>query len=79
LPEHHNFEHIARAPWPRVYQDYQTDWVMAIETLETWLNRYCGPHYQEWAFTTQQDHDFWQACVAFRQSRYKTLFLLTWS
>jgi hypothetical protein len=47
--------------------------------LEAWLNRYCGSHYSEWAYHNGTSVDYWQACIAFRRERNKTLFLLTWA
>ena len=78
LPEYHDFEHIAVAPWPQLCE-LQLDWVDAMNQLETWLNRYVGPHYAEWAYAQQQSHDYWQACIAFKRAKSKTLFLLTWT
>lgn len=76
----HDFEHIATAPWPvLVPNNLQIDWVEAVETLEHWLNRYCGPHYSHWAFHNGTSIDYWQACVAFKLAKHKTLFLLTWA
>jgi len=78
LPEYHNFSHIATVPWPHIHQDYQQDWIEAITTLETWLNRYAGSHYSEWAYSQQPAQEYWHACVAFRRAQAKTFFLLTW-
>ena len=78
LPELHDFQHIAVAPWPQLSQ-HQGDWVNQMNELESWLNRYCGPHYAEWAYAQQRHLDYWQACIAFKQARNKTLFLLTWT
>jgi len=79
LPEYHEFEHIAIAPWPVDLANPQIDWVTAIDTVEAWLRKYTGAQWQEWAFATQQDQEYWEACVAFRQAKYQTLFLLTWA
>jgi len=78
LPEYHSFDHIAVAPWPRLL-DQQLDWVDAMAELEFWLNRYCGPHWAEWAYAQQQSNDYWHACIAFKRARSKTLFLLAWT
>ena len=78
LPEHHDFEFIARAPWPHIYDNYQGDWIMAITTLEEWLNQRIGAHYSHWAYAQQLEQNYWEACIAFKRARYKTLFLLTW-
>lgn len=77
LPEYHSFEYIARAPWPNY--DSQLDWVENITTLESWLERYVGAHYQRWAWATERDHESYEACVAFRWDKHRTLFLLTWA
>lgn len=79
LPEYHNFSYIGIAPWPHLTTEQQLDWVDSVNTLELWLNRYVGPHYSEWAFSNYQDLEYWQACIAFKREKYKTLFLLTWS
>lgn len=79
LPEYHNFEHIAQAPWPHIYHNWQQDWVDAIATLEEWLNQYVGGHYSHWAYAQQQNQEYWHACIAFRLARDKTLFLLKWT
>lgn len=79
LPEYHEFDYIAIAPWPIVAQPYQIDWINAIETIESWLVKYAGQQWQEWAFASAQEQQYWEACIAFRQEKYKTLFLLTWS
>ena len=79
LPEYHEFEYIAIAPWPVNLSAHQIDWVNAIETVEEWLHKYTGPQWQEWAFATSQEQQYWEACIAFRREKYKTLFLLTWT
>jgi hypothetical protein len=79
LPEHHAFEHVGIAPWPHIYANYQQDWIDAVTTLESWLNQYVGAHYSEWAYSQQRDMEYWHACVAFRQAKCKTLFLLQWT
>jgi thymidylate synthase len=79
LPEYHNFPHIARAPWPVEPAIYQLDWITAVDTVELWLNEYCGPHWAEWAYTAQEDQHYWEACIAFKRERNKTLFLLRWA
>ena len=78
LPESHNFEHIAIAPWPQ-FAELQMDWVTQMAELELWLNRYIGPHYAEWAYGPQEQYDYWTACIAFKRARSKTLFLLRWA
>ena len=80
LPELHPFEHIATAHWPRIVtQDDQYDWIAAVDEMEAWLNCYCGSHYSEWAYHNGTSIDYWQACIAFRRPRNKTLFLLRWT
>lgn len=80
LPELHPFEHIAQAPWPVVTDTHgQLDWVTAVDELEQWLNRFCGSHYSEWAWHNGSSMYYWTACIAFRQPRNKTLFLLAWT
>lgn len=77
LPEYHEFEYIARAPWPTPQP--QLDWIDQVATMEYWLEHYIGEHYKRWAWATEQNHEPWQACVAFKWAKHKTLFLLTWS
>lgn len=78
LPEYHNFEHLAQAPWPKLAEQ-QLDWVDSMHELELWLNHYIGPHYAEWAYAQQQSYDYWLACIAFKRAQSKTLFLLRWT
>jgi hypothetical protein len=80
LPELHDFEYIARAPWPIITNRHQQlDWIAAVDELEAWLNRYIGHHYAEWAYHNGTTVDYWTACIAFKRERNKTLFLLTWT
>ena len=80
LPELHDFEYIATAPWPVVHNPYQQlDWIAAVDEMELWLNRYIGSHYSEWAYHNGTSIDYWHACIAFRRERNKTLFLLKWT
>lgn len=79
LPELHDFTYEAIVPWPRSPHLAQQDWVTSIETIESWLNQYCGHHWAEWAYSTSQDQQYWEACIAFRRERNRTLFLLTWA
>ncbi len=77
LPEQHDFKYVARVPWPKIYTNWQEDWISSIETLEQWLTEYTGPHWVEWAYSQMANQDYWEACVAFKQDRNRTLFLLT--
>lgn len=77
LPEYHDFDYIAVAPWPQ--PQVQMDWIQGYLTMEQWLNQYVGGHYTRWAWATQRDHNSWEACVAFRWEKHRTLFLLTWA
>ncbi len=77
LPESHDFEYIALAPWPQL--DNQHDWVQGFVTLETWLEQYIGGHYQRWAWATTNSHNSSEACVAFKYDKHRCLFLLTWA
>jgi DMSO/TMAO reductase YedYZ molybdopterin-dependent catalytic subunit len=38
-----------------------------------------GDHWVKWAYSTALEQEYWQACIAFKQARDCTLFLLTWS
>ena len=79
LPEYHTFAHVAIAPWPVDPRQFQRDWVESINIMELWLEQRVGPHLVEWAFSQQQEQEYWQACIAFKREKYKTLFLLTWA
>jgi hypothetical protein len=79
LPDYHFFEYKAIVPWPKYPFLYQQDWIDAIDTIESWLNHYCGSHWVNWAYATDQEQQYWEACIAFRRARDRTLFLLTWS
>lgn len=79
LPEYHDFKFYALAPWPTDPLALQSDWILAIDTLRVWLDQYAGPHLVEWAFSTQREQEYWQACVAFRREKISTLFLLKWA
>jgi hypothetical protein len=80
LPESHAFEHVATAPWPTVLNCHdQLDWINAVDCMECWLNRYVGSHYSCWAYHNGTSIDYWQACIAFKWARHKTLFLLQWA
>jgi hypothetical protein len=77
LPDWHDFAHIAIVPWPD-YQAMQQDWIYNIDIMEDWLDRTCGSRYVNWAWATTQEQQYWQACIAFREAKFKTLCLLTW-
>jgi hypothetical protein len=79
LPEYNEFDYSAVVPWPVDPRHYQQDWICAIDTIESWLEQYVGAHLVEWAFDGQREQEPWQACVAFRQERNRTLFLLCWA
>jgi hypothetical protein len=78
FPEYSTFEHIARVPWPQTHP-YQEDWIDCYATLEQWLCQRIGPHHSQWAWAQEQEQQHWEACVAFRWAKHKTLFLLTWA
>ena len=71
------FPYNASVPWP--HANNQDDWVDSMNTLEAWLIRYVGEHHVEWAYAMQHHLEYNTACIAFREERYKTLFLLTWA
>lgn len=77
LPEYHDFAFIGKCRWP--LNSLQLDWVNNVIVLETWLEQYVGPHYTRWAWATDQEHESWQACVAFKYDKHRTLFLLRWT
>ena len=78
LSEQHEFSYIATVPWPSLAIGQQ-DWINSMTQLEQWLDHYIGQHAVEWAYSRQRDLEYWQASIAFRQERSKTLFLLMWS
>lgn len=75
LPDRHDFPYWARAPWP--YWGGVSP-QQSMQILELWLNCHVGSHYQLWAWH-DHDHEYWEACVAFRRGRDQTLFLLQWA
>jgi hypothetical protein len=74
---YYDFKHIAIVPWPWVAVSDQSDWIDSLFTLEEWLNTCVGR--EEWAYSNNPQLEYWQACVAFKRERNKTLFLLRWS
>jgi hypothetical protein len=78
-PQQPYFPHIALAPWPISYREQQSDWIETIGILEEWLKSNVGSHYSAWIYATTQEQESWQACVAFSQAKYKSLFLLRWA
>jgi hypothetical protein len=79
LPDIHDFEHVATAHWPVILRDEQLDWISSVDCMEAWLNRYVGSHYSAWAYHNGTSIDYWLACIAFKQPKHKTLFLLQWA
>ena len=77
---HPYFPHVATAPWPKIIRptNYQIDWIDCVETLESWLEKSVGPHWESWAYATTQEQEYWQACIAFKRAPDCTLFLLRW-
>jgi len=75
LPDWHDFDYWATAPWPQ-WQEVTAGTSVLI--LESWLNRTVGSHYTAWAWH-QVNQEYWEACVAFRWDKHRTLFLLTWA
>lgn len=73
-----DFEHLAVVPWPWTTCNQQ-DWIDSLFTLEDWLNARVGPHYTAWTYSNYPNLEYTQACVAFKYSKHKTLFLLTWA
>ena len=79
LPELHAFEHVATAHWPLIIRDDHLDWISSVDCMELWLNRFIGSHYSHWAYHNGTSIDYWQACIAFKYAKHKTLFLLQWT
>lgn len=76
LPESHDFQHIARLPWPDL-GSAQRDWVTSVTHMESWLNTNIGGHWQRWAWANATAS--WEMAVAFRWDRDQCLFLLKWA
>lgn len=79
LPPDQRFRHIAQVPWPVDPRHLQSDWIAAIDTIDTWLEQQVGPHDKEWHAAESPTRDWTLACIAFREERMKTLFLLRWT
>ena len=72
----------AAIPWPRVYTPAtnQQDWIESIFLVESWLETYIGPHWDNWAWTGWSLVEQVNYCgVSFKYDRDRTLFLLQWS
>lgn len=79
LPELHEFQYRAWAPWPR-YDSHQMDWVESLRVVDDWLVAYVGPHHKEWAWDRVDLSCQGQYLgVAFRRDSCRTLFLLRWA
>ena len=79
LPDFHEFQYRAILPWPVDIHHRQSDWISSIESLEQWLEQYCGKERVDWIWVTDPDQEYWQTCIAFRNPRNKTLALIMWS
>jgi hypothetical protein len=73
-----DFPHVALAPWP-LLDVGQIDWVNSIDVLESWLCSHVGCHRTRWCYHTVHEQEYWRACVAFKWSQDKTMFLLAWA
>jgi len=70
------FSYIALAPWPRCYAPgFNLDWIDSMERVEAWLTECVG---DRWQWSSSQEQEYWECCVAFRSDRDRTLFLLKW-
>jgi hypothetical protein len=72
------FNYIATCNWPVDPRHYQQDWIDSVGVLESWLEASIGHHYSHWVYASQQDQQYWQACVAFILPQHRTMFLLRW-
>lgn len=80
IPDPYPFPFIARAPWPKHYsKGFNLDWVDSIECVEDWLETRVGSHLVQWMWSTTQEQQYWECCVAFKWDRDRTLFLLQWA
>ncbi len=68
----------AVVPWPIIEYHGQPDWVESVHTIESWLDRYSGPHYVAWVWNMWTLHQTHLCSVSFARERDSTLFLLRW-
>jgi hypothetical protein len=47
--------------------------------MEYWLDKHIGPHFVRWAWATDREQQYYEACVAFKFDKHKTLFLLNFN
>ena len=69
----------AVAPWPHVEDPRhigQRDWVLQVNTVESWLDTNIGPHYVEWTWDMWTLKQAFYCGVAFRREPSVTMFLL---
>ena len=69
----------AVAPWPVVERNGMRDWVDSVESVESWLIEYVGPHWTRWTWDMMTLHNPYLCGVSFARESDSTLFLLRWS
>lgn len=69
----------AVAPWPLIERNGQLDWIDSVDTVETWLERCVGPHWQQWTWTMWTLDNPYLCSVSFARESDSTLFLLRFS
>lgn len=74
------FDHRAIVPWPKV-EDSQgrIDWVLSVDSVESWLVQTCGAHYKEWVWSMWALHNPYLCGVSFKRSSSCLLFTLRFS
>ncbi len=69
----------AIVPWPKIEYHGQLDWVESVYLIENWLEKYVGPHYQRWVWSTWSLHQTDLCAVSFSRSQDNLLFVLRWA
>jgi hypothetical protein len=70
--------YTAVVPWPLIERNGQPDWIDAVESVESWLERCVGPHYARWVWNTWTLHQVDLCSVSFAREPDSCLFLLRW-
>jgi hypothetical protein len=70
------FTYYASVAWPVL--DSQTDWVLGVESVESWLNSRVGSRLQWWAWGYPGHEDHYALALSFKQDSHRLLFCLSW-
>jgi len=72
------FPYQAVVPWPdNPTVARQQDWIDSLLLLELWLDSHIGSG--QWIFSSTQDQEYYQACIAFQRASDCTMFILRWA